>query len=102
MFMDGEAQFARGSRRRYIIDRNEKSISKPTEEKARVIVTKLLRCLLIEFDSQDKIDKIDEIAKEIVSANVGRSKYIGKLKLKQLTPLQREQIIDGEVEYYDM
>ena len=39
-------------------DVNEKSISKLTEEKAKVIVTKLLRCLLIEFDSQDKINKI--------------------------------------------
>lgn len=85
-----------------MFDVNEKSISKLTEEKAKVIVTKLLRCLLIEFDSQDKINKIDEIAKEIISSNIGRSKYIGKLKLKQLTPLQREQIINGEVEYYDM
>ena len=44
-----------------------KSISKDTEEKAKVIITKLLRCLLVEFNSQDKIDKIEEISQEIVS-----------------------------------
>ena len=85
-----------------MFDINEKSISKDTEEKSKVIVTKLLRCLLVEFNSQDKMNKIEEISQEIVSSNIGRSKYIGNLKLKHLSPLQRDQIINGEVEYYEM
>jgi len=85
-----------------MFDVNEKSISKDDEEKAKVIITKLLRCLLVEFNSQDKIDKLEEISQEIVSSNIGRSKYIGNLKLKHLSPLQRDQIINGELEYYEM
>ena len=81
---------------------DEKNIKKDTEEKAKVIVTKLLRCLLKEFDSQDKIDKIDEIAEEIISSNKGRAKYIGNLKLKNLSQIQREQIINGELEHHEM
>ena len=85
-----------------MFDVNEKNIPKDTEAKANVILTKLLRCLLVEFDSQDKIDEIDKIAQEIVSSNKGRAKYIGSLKLRHLSQIQRDQIINGEVEYYDM
>ena len=81
---------------------DEKNIKKDTEEKAKVIVTKLLRCLLKEFGSQDKLDKIDEIAGEIISSNKGRAKYIGNLKLKNLSQIQREQIINGELEHHEM
>jgi len=85
-----------------MFDVNEKSISKDTREKAKVIVTKLLRCLLVEFNAQDKIDKLEEISQEIISSNIGRAKYIGNLKLRYLSPLQKEQIINGEVEYYSL
>jgi len=85
-----------------MFDVNEKSISKDTREKAKVIVTKLLRCLLVEFNAQDKIDKLEEISQEIISSNIGRTKYIGNLKLRYLSPLQKEQIINGEVEYYSL
>ena len=76
--------------------------SKDAREKAKVIVTKLLRCLLVEFNAQDKIDKLEEISQEIISSNIGRTKYIGNLKLRYLSPLQKEQIINGDVEYYSL
>ena len=80
----------------------EKTISKKTETNAKLIITKLFRCLLIEFQAQDKLKNIDELSEKIVVSNKGRAKYIGQLKLKNLTVDQKDQIINGEINYYNL
>ena len=78
-----------------------KTVTKTCKENAKELLTKFIKCLLNIFKNSEKID-IDKLVIDIVDDNNGRTKYIGDLKIIDLTQKEKSDIIDGVVNYYDL
>jgi len=78
-----------------------KTVTKKSKDNAKELLTKFIKCLLNIFKNSEKID-IDKLVTDIVDDNNGRTKYIGDLKIIDLTQKEKSDIINGVVNYYDL
>ena len=78
-----------------------KIVTKQSKDNASKLLNKFINCLLDIFKSEGKIN-IDKLVTDIVNDNNGRTKYIGDLKIINLTQEEKSDIINGVVNYYDL
>ena len=73
------------------------------KEKATNILTKFLVCLFEVFNanSQQK-ETIRSLVEDIINSNNGRTEYIANLSLRKLNDSEKEDIISGRINYFDM
>lgn len=86
-----------------LFNTDHKNITKAKKEKATHILTKFLQCLFDIFNTTNtQKAKLSSLVTEIIESNIGRTEYIANLSIRKLNDNERDAIIAGKVNYFDM
>jgi hypothetical protein len=81
----------------------KKNVSMELKEKATNILTKFLVCLFEVFNANaQQKENINSLVEDIINNNNGRTEYIANLSLRKLNDSEKEDIISGRINYFDM